>query len=182
MKPAIPCYYRLDVEITPERIEQVRRILAAHLRHWGLGMLVEHVCHCTRVLLCAIEEHGTDKKTSVEMWWNGQHLITAVSDNDRDLPPRHYEPEGCLAQIAALSDGWGSCPATDGKIIWFSCRARATEYARLVPPTPAPSLREAKQVPREKAAATLAAWTDTAPLAATADTAGLAASTDTAAR
>ncbi|MFD5702252.1 pep a2 [Streptomyces lasiicapitis] len=160
MKPAIPCYYHLDVQITPERIEQVRRILAAHLRHWGLGILVEHVSHCTCVLLRAIEEHGTDKETSVEMWWNGQHLITAVSDNDRDLPRRHYEPQGCLAQIAALSDGWGSCPATHGKIIWFSCRARAPEYARLAPATPAPSLREAQQVPREQGAAALAAWTD----------------------
>lgn len=150
MKPAIPCYYHLAVDITPERIEQVRRILAAHLRHWGLGMLVDHVSHCTGVLLRAIEEHGTDKKTSVEMWWNGQHLITAVSDHDRDLPRGHYEPQGCLAQIAAMSDGWGSCPATDGKIIWFACRARATEYARLVPTTPTPSLCEAKQVPREE--------------------------------
>ncbi|WP_055568719.1 hypothetical protein [Streptomyces atriruber] len=148
MKSAIPCYYHLDVEVSPERIDQVRRILTAHLRHWGLGILSEPVCHCTGVLLHEIEEHGADKKTVVEMWWNGQHLITAVSDSNRDLPRRHYGPQGCLTQIAALSDGWGSFPATHGKIIWFSRRVRAPEHAPLTPPTPAPGLREALDLPR----------------------------------
>ncbi|MGW5864924.1 pep a2 [Streptomyces sp. NPDC055239] len=149
MKSAIPCYYHLDVEVSSEKIEQISRILAAHLRHWGLGVLAEPVGHCSGVLLRAIEEHGADKRAVVEMWWNGQHLITAVSDNNPDLPERHYGPQGCLTQIAALSDGWGSCPATNGKIIWFTRRVRSPEPARLAPGMPAPSLREALEVPRE---------------------------------
>jgi hypothetical protein len=149
MTTANPCYYHLDVEVSSERTEQVRRILAAHLRHWGLRALVEPVGYCTGVLLRAIEEHGADKRAVVEMRWNGQHLITAVSDNNPDLPERHYGPQGCLTQIAALSDGWGSCPATNGKIIWFSRRVRAHDHAGLTPTTPAPSLREALETPRE---------------------------------
>ncbi|WP_409239458.1 pep a2 [Streptomyces sp. PA5.6] len=156
MKSAIPCYYHLEVEVSPERIDQVRRILTAHLRHWGLGVLSEPVCRCTGVLLHEIEEHGTDKNTVVEMWWNGQHLITAVSDANRELPERHYGPQGCLTQIAALSDGWGSFPATDGKIIWFSRRVRAPERAPLAPAAPAPSLREALDLPRAIPLAALA--------------------------
>ncbi|MFH8611748.1 pep a2 [Streptomyces sp. NPDC018029] len=156
MKSAIPCYYHLDVEVSPERIDQVRRILTAHLRHWGLEVLVESVCHCTGVLLREIDEYGADKRTVVEMWWSGQHLITAVSDNNRDLPERHYGPQGCLTQIAAMSDGWGSFPATNGKIIWFSRRARAPERAPLAPAAPAPSLREALELPREVRHAVLA--------------------------
>ncbi|MEU6769601.1 pep a2 [Streptomyces sp. NPDC046853] len=156
MKAAIPCYYHLDVEVSSERTEQVRRILVAHLKHWGLAVLVEPVGYCTGVLLHAIEEHGADKRAVVEMWWNGQHLITAVSDRNRELPQRHYGPQGCLTQIAALSDGWGSCPSTDGKIIWFSRRVRAAEHARLSPGTPGPSLREALEAPRDVPAAVLA--------------------------
>lgn len=44
------------------------------------------------MLLHTIDEHATDKNTTVEMWWNGQHLITAVSDHERDLPGPHYAP------------------------------------------------------------------------------------------
>lgn len=108
MKAAVPCYYHLDVEVSPERVGQVRRILAAHLRYWNLEFLVESVCRCAEALLHTIEEHAADKNTTIEMWWNGQHLITAVSDNDQDIRP-HNTPQGCLAQIAALSDGWGCC-------------------------------------------------------------------------
>ncbi|CAM5610746.1 hypothetical protein SALBM135S_04036 [Streptomyces alboniger] len=164
MKRSIPCYYHLEVEITPERIEQVGRILSAHLRHWGLGTLVEPVSHCAGVLLRAVVEHGRDKNTAVELWWNRQHLITAVSDNERDLPDPHYGPQGCLAQIAALSDGWGNCPGTDGKIIWFSHRARSPERAPLAPFMPTPGLRTALLVPREAPAAVPAAPAPAEPL------------------
>ncbi|MET9894618.1 pep a2 [Streptomyces sp. NPDC006465] len=148
MKAAVPCYYHLDVELSPEKVGQVKRIVAAHLRYWNLENLVESVCHCAEALLRTIEQHSADKNTTIEMWWNGQHLIAAVSDNSQDIRP-HKEPQGCLAQIAALSDGWGCC-ATDvgGKIIWFSWRARAAEHAPLDPPVPAPSLREARRTPR----------------------------------
>jgi hypothetical protein len=154
MKTAKPCYYHLDVEVSPERIGQVRRILAAHLRYWDLEILVEPVCQCAEALLRTIDAHATDKNTTIEMWWNGQHLITAVQDSERDIRP-HYAPSGCLAQIAALSNGWGCCATdTGGKIIWFSQRARAGDPARLVPVAPAPSLRDARPVPREVPLAT----------------------------
>ncbi|MEV0227823.1 pep a2 [Streptomyces sp. NPDC050704] len=149
MKTVVPCYYHLDVEVSPERVEQVGRILAAHLRYWNLDNLVEPVCHCAEVLLLTIDEHATDKNTTIEMWWNGQHLITAVADNDGEFH-QDSATSGCLAHIAALSDGWGCCASgTGGKIIWFSRRARAMERAPLVPAVPVPSIREARRMPRE---------------------------------
>ncbi|MFF6999687.1 pep a2 [Streptomyces sp. NPDC008313] len=149
MKAVVPCYYHLDVEVSPERVRHVRRILAAHLRYWNLETLVESVCHCAEVLLHTIDEHAADKNTTIEMWWNGQHLITAVSDNNQDIRP-HSADRGCLAQIAAMSDGWGCCATgAGGKIIWFSRRARAAERAPLVPVGPDPSLRAACKTPRE---------------------------------
>ncbi|GHH14760.1 pep a2 [Streptomyces lanatus] len=156
MKTAVPCYYHLDVEVSPERVGQVSRILAAHLRYWDLETLVEPVRHGTEMLLRAIDEHATDKNTSIEMWWNGQHLITAVGDNDRALRPDH-QLRACLQHLAATSDGWGCCATESGsKVIWFSQRARAGERAPLVPIAPAPHLREALQVPRELPATAVA--------------------------
>ncbi|MFJ2610373.1 pep a2 [Streptomyces sp. NPDC091279] len=147
MKTAVPCYYHLDVEAGPERAGQVGRILAAHLRLWDLETLVQPVCHGTELLLKAIDEHAADRHTSIEMWWNGQHLITAVGDDDRDLRPDD-ELRGCLERIAAMSDGWGCCAtANGGKVIWFSQRARAGERVPRVPRTPVPTLREGCRLP-----------------------------------
>ena len=156
MKTAVPCYYHLDVEVSPELVGQVSRILAAHLRYWDLETLVEPVCRGAEMLLNAIDEHATGKRISIEMWWNGQHLITAVGDDDRQLRP-DQDLRGCLEHIAATSDGWGCCATDTGsKVIWFSQRARAGERVPLVPTAPEPSLREGLQVPREVSAAALA--------------------------
>ncbi|MEW2050251.1 pep a2 [Streptomyces sp. NBC_00377] len=160
MKTAVPCYYHLDVDVSPERVGQVRRILAAHLQYWDLEAHVETVCRGTEMLLTAIDEHATDKHTSIEMWWNGQHLITAVGGADRRLRP---DPDlrACLERIAAMSDGWGCCATDTGStVIWFSQRARSGERVPLVPTTPAPDLREVLQVPRELPVAALAATAD----------------------
>ncbi|MEU1409887.1 pep a2 [Streptomyces sp. NPDC005728] len=157
MKTAVPCYYHLDVEVSPERVGHVSRILAAHLRYWDLENLVVPVCHGTELLLRAIDEHATDKDMSIEMWWNRQHLITAVGGDDRDLRP-DQDLRACLADIAAMSDGWGCCASETGtKIIWFSQRARAGERVPLVPVAPAPNLRRGLRVPRAIPVAALAA-------------------------
>ncbi|MFG2352230.1 pep a2 [Streptomyces sp. NPDC048521] len=157
MKTAVPCYYHLDVEVSPERVVQVSRILAAHLRYWDLDNLVDPVCRGAELLLRAIDEHASDKHTSIEMWWNGQHLITAFGGNDPDLRP-DQDLRACLADIAAMSDGWGCCASDTGsKIIWFSQRARAGQRVPLVPLAPAPTLRTGLKVPREEPVAVLAA-------------------------
>ena len=148
MKTVVPCYYHLDVEVSPERVDQVRRILAAHLRYWDLENLVEPVCHCAEKLLRTIAEYATDKNTTLEMWWNGQHLITAVADIDGESHPESATRDW-LAHIAALSDGWGWCATGNGgRIVWFSRRVRAMERAPLVPAVPVPSLRESRPTPR----------------------------------
>ncbi|MFF7355942.1 MULTISPECIES: hypothetical protein [Streptomyces] len=157
MKTAVPCYYHLDVEVSPERVGQVSRILAAHLHYWDLENLTAPVCRGAELLLHAIDQHATDKRTSIEMWWNGQHLITAFGDDDPDLRP-DQDLRACLADIAAMSDGWGCCATESGsKIIWFSQRARAGQRVPLVPTAPAPTLRTGLQVPRTEPALALAA-------------------------
>ncbi|KOV61331.1 hypothetical protein [Streptomyces sp. MMG1121] len=157
MKTAVPCYYRIDVEVSPERVGQVSRILAAHLRYWDLDNLADPVCRGAELLLRAIHQHASDKRTTIELWWNGQHLITAFGDDDPELRP-DQDLRSCLADIAAMSDGWGCCASDSGtKIIWFSQRARAGQRVPLVPTPPVPTLMEDLQVPRELPVAMLAA-------------------------
>ncbi|MEU1297368.1 MULTISPECIES: pep a2 [unclassified Streptomyces] len=153
MKSAVPCYYRLDVEVGPERVGQVGRILAAHLRLWDLENLVQPVCHGAELLLRAVDEHAADAQLSIEMWWNGQHLITAVGDDNRELSPGQGLRD-CLEHIAATSDGWGGCAtATGGRVIWFSRRARSGERMPRVPNVPGPALSTGCRLPHPATAA-----------------------------
>ena len=63
MKTAVPCYYHLDVEVSPERVGQVRRILAAHLRLWDLETLVEPVCRGAVHLRFATATRGISRES-----------------------------------------------------------------------------------------------------------------------
>ncbi len=110
---------------------------------------MDPVCGGAEMLLRAIDEHASDKNTSIELWWNGQHLITAVGGNDHALRP-HHDLRGCLQHLAATSDGWGCCATETGaRVIWFSQRARAGERIPLVPTAPEPITQEGLEVPRE---------------------------------
>ncbi|MFJ5033397.1 pep a2 [Streptomyces sp. NPDC088560] len=156
METAVPCYYHLDVEVSPERVGQVSRILAAHLRYWDLDNLADPVRRGAELLLRAIHQHASNRHTSIEMWWNGQHLITAFGDDDPDLRP-DQDLRSCLADIAAMSDGWGCCTSDRGStIIWFTQRARSGERVPRVPLTPAPTLRQGLPLPRTLPVARLA--------------------------
>ncbi|MFD0548201.1 hypothetical protein ACFQ0X_02770 [Streptomyces rectiviolaceus] len=87
-------------------------------------------------------------RTAIETWWTGQHLITAVSHDDPATDGEHRVEPHSLAQIAALSDGWGSCMADDQHIVWFSLRSRTELREPLVPKGPAPITIEARPLPR----------------------------------
>jgi hypothetical protein len=127
MEPTVSRYYHLDVEVSPERIGQVERILAAHLRHWGLRSLVDPVCHSSRLLLGAIDTHGPDRTAVVEMWWAGRHLVTAVSDRNRAVGAADPEHSAHLLRVAEWSDGWGRYPGPSGTTVWFSCKVRTAD-------------------------------------------------------
>lgn len=145
---AVPRYYHIDVDLMPERVAQVRRILAAHLRYWGLEQLVPDVSRGLGLLLEPAARNTSAVRTAIETWWTGQHLITAVSHDDQAAAGEHRVDPHHLSQIAALSDGWGSCTAEDQHIVWFSLRSRTELREPLVPKGPAPITIEARPLPR----------------------------------
>ncbi|MHC5262600.1 pep a2 [Streptomyces sp. UC4497] len=148
MHQATPSYYHIAVEPAPERVGQVQRIVAAHTRYWGLERLTPSTIRGLGVLLEMAVEGRPDSRIEVETWWNGQHLINAVSYEAPACGAARGFPQRCSAQLAALSDGWGSCTQEARRIVWFSLRSRAGVREILVPKLPVPDASEALQLPR----------------------------------
>ncbi|MEU6846197.1 pep a2 [Streptomyces sp. NPDC046716] len=145
MNRTVPRYYRVEVDAEPERVGQVQRIVGAHLRYWGLEKLATPA---TRGLGLLMEAADGQAVMTVETWWTGQHLITAVSHQDA-VRARHADAVmELLSRIAALSDGWGSCTAHARHISWFSLRSRNGVREPLAPKRPVPSTDATRQVPR----------------------------------
>ncbi|MCQ4214015.1 MULTISPECIES: pep a2 [Streptomyces] len=145
MNRTVPRYYHVEVDPEPERVGQVQRIVAAHLRYWGLEKLATPATRGVGLLMEAAAGGGP---VTIETWWTGQHLITAVSHQDATEAGQGSAPLACLRRIAALSDGWGSCTAHARRIVWFSLRSRNNVREPLAPKRPVPSTGAARQVPR----------------------------------
>jgi hypothetical protein len=140
MTAAVNHYYVLEVQASGERAPHIRSILAAHLRYWGLEAHIEPVCRGVRELFLNVAEHaGENKNCVVELRWNGRLLTAAVSDRAQVLPRLLGPARGGLATVAALSDTWGACPTSEGKVVWFTRRATCgdSRILRLRRPTPA---------------------------------------------
>ncbi|MFI2214051.1 ATP-binding protein [Streptomyces sp. NPDC020141] len=145
--------YIMEVQASTERIPQIRRILAAHLRHWRLDPHIGPVCRAVGELIANVVRHVPGDKTCVvELRWTGRHLIASVADGDRRMPrlTSSCPARGGLAAVAVLSDSWGTCPTAGGKVIWFSRRVKRAERVRLTAPAPlrpAPNALEGPAVP-----------------------------------
>ncbi|WP_327321636.1 ATP-binding protein [Streptomyces sp. NBC_01210] len=145
MNVPVACRYSIEVSASPERIPQIRRILAAHLRYWSLEPHIVPVCRAVDELVGNVVEHVPGDKTCVvELRWTGRHVIASVADKDRRMPRIHSSSpsKGGLATVAVLSDSWGTCGTATGKVIWFSRRAKAAQRVAAKPSAPMPLLRE----------------------------------------
>ncbi|MET8471722.1 pep a2 [Streptomyces sp. NPDC006422] len=148
MHQATPSYYHIAVDPIPERVGQVQRIVAAHTRYWGLETLTPSVTRGLGLLLELAVRGRPDARIEVEAWWNGQHLISAVSYEDAATGTSQELSRRCSTQLAAMSDGWGSCTQDARHIVWFSLRSTIGDREVRVPMCPVPDASEALQVPR----------------------------------
>ncbi|MEW9515271.1 ATP-binding protein [Streptomyces tubercidicus] len=174
-------HYTVELHASAERVPQIRRILAAHLRYWDLELHIAPVCRGVAELLTNVHRHiGPDAPCVVELRWTGRHLTASVADQGPRLPKLLSAGGGGLSTVAALSDSWGTCGTPDGKVIWFTRRVEAARKAPLTSRTPLRSVPDAKGQPavppavpveplvepvREEAAATAA---EAAPAASSA--------------
>jgi hypothetical protein len=144
------CRYTLEVQASFERIPRIRRILAAHLRYWGLEPHIVPVCRAVDELVGNVVAHvAGDKTCVVELRWTGRHVVGSVADKDRRMPrvTSSSPSRGGLAAVAVLSDSWGTCATATGKVIWFSRKVRTAQRVLLSAPTPAPTLPDFKPLP-----------------------------------
>ena len=139
--------YTVELHASAERVPQIRRIVAAHLRHWRLDPHVPSVCGGVTELLTNVHRHlGPDARCVVEIRCSGRHLTAAVADEGPPLP-RLESAGGGLSAIAALSDSWGTCGTEDGKVVWFTQRVDASDET----PVTAPKLRSVPDTKRQPA-------------------------------
>ncbi|MCX4553391.1 ATP-binding protein [Streptomyces sp. NBC_01387] len=144
-----PREYVLDLEATPARVPQVRRIVAAHLRHWQLEELIQPVSLGVCELLTNVHRHaGEDKHCTLELRWTGRNLTAAVLDASPQLPQlRCASPLVTLGtglpMVATLSDSWGTHATEDGKVVWFTVRTEAAVGHPCGPRTPTPAVSAA---------------------------------------
>lgn len=144
------CRYTLEVQASTERIPQIRRILAAHLRYWSLEPHITSVCRAVDELVGNVVHHvDGDKTCVVELRWTGRHVIASVADTDRRMPrlTSSSPSKDGLATVAALSDSWGTCGTATGKVIWFSRRVKATRPVLRSARAPMPQVPEFKPLP-----------------------------------
>ncbi|MDX2296955.1 MULTISPECIES: ATP-binding protein [Streptomyces] len=132
-------YYAVELQALPPRIGQIRRIVAAHLRHWQLDDLVDPVELGVTELLTNVHRHAQpDKECTVELELLLDRLTVSVRDNDPRIPVASETPaeelwDGPdalatsgrgLAIVGALSDSWGVRPGgVSGKVVWFTLTA-----------------------------------------------------------
>ncbi|MEW2069660.1 ATP-binding protein [Streptomyces sp. NPDC007346] len=140
-------HYSVELQVSAQRVSQVRRIVAAHLRHWSLELQVRPVCRATDELLTNVLRHvGDAGRCVVELRWTGRHITVSVADDSARMP-RLLPAGGGLSRVMALSDSWGTCRTTDGKVVWFTRYAEAPQTAGLLPYPPLPGVRESRPAP-----------------------------------
>ncbi|MFF9348832.1 ATP-binding protein [Streptomyces sp. NPDC014734] len=141
-------HYLVEFQVSAERVSQLRRIIAAHLRHWSLELHVRPVCRGVEELLTNVHRHvGDDNNCVVELRWSGRHLTVSVADNSAEMPRLLGNGGGGLSRVMALSDSWGTCRTTEGKVVWFTRYAKEPRTAETVPPAPLPGGRESRRPP-----------------------------------
>ncbi|WP_227870039.1 ATP-binding protein [Streptomyces otsuchiensis] len=118
----------VQFQALPSRIGQVRRIVGAQLRRWGLPQLVDPAALGVTELLANIHLHAaSDKFCTVELLLLRGRLTISVQDHDPRLPHLRHAAQLAvggrgLALVAAIGDSWGSRARADGggKIVWFT--------------------------------------------------------------
>ncbi|MCX5112859.1 ATP-binding protein [Streptomyces sp. NBC_00378] len=146
-------HYLVEFQVSAERVCQLRRIIAAHLRHWSLELHIRPVCRGVEELLTNVHRHvGDDNNCVVELRWSGRHLTVSVADNGSEMPRLLSNGGGGLSRVMALSDSWGTCRTAEGKVVWFTRYAKEPYSADLVRFPPLPGVRESRRPPVAAAA------------------------------
>ncbi|MFE7608105.1 ATP-binding protein [Streptomyces celluloflavus] len=124
--------YRQELIVRPKDLGCIRRIVGAHLRHWGHGKLVRPASMCVTELLSNVHKHAGSAACTLLLQSSPTGVRIVVSDRCRDLPVIR-EPDWSaesgrgLFLISKTVDAWGASPNPGGKDVWVEfCAVRET--------------------------------------------------------
>ncbi|NBM16632.1 ATP-binding protein [Streptomyces sp. GC420] len=126
-----PRVFRSAVPADPSRAAGVRRMVAAHVRHWGLPEVVDNAVLATDELFANAVRHGSSGPRdliTLTLEYSERELRVTVADPSGALPrsctaDSAAESGRGLAIVDALADDWGTAPpepGTRGKRVWFT--------------------------------------------------------------
>ncbi|MBO1335871.1 ATP-binding protein [Streptomyces sp. VRA16 Mangrove soil] len=117
-----PCEIRM--EYSPHRLEQIRRIVGARLRCWGLHKLVYDTSFVATEL-CSNVRHCADSTFEFVIRRTLDGVRLEVADTSHELvpiptePPDLFQPGGRgLFLVAAQASAVGMTPTATGKVVW----------------------------------------------------------------
>lgn len=135
MKPELPptaarqrsaedsCRWALRAE--PHGLHEVRRLVRATLRDWGLDDLTLPAAMSVSELLSNVHKHARSPECELVMRRITGGIRISVVDRDPRLPvarePDHLSESGRgLFLLGETVDAWGAVPLPGGKEVWFS--------------------------------------------------------------
>lgn len=127
--------YRQELTADPERIGQVRRIVTAFTRYWGLDSeLTASALICVTELLANVHRHADTGGCVLLVQTSDSGLRIVVSDHSPVLPvvvePDWLAESGRgMAIVSATAYTWGAEPTSTGKDVWVELRPDAEEAA-----------------------------------------------------
>ncbi|MGH4028788.1 ATP-binding protein [Actinomycetota bacterium Odt1-20B] len=119
--------YQQRLTAHPEAVGQARRIVAAHLRLWGLDELTDAVSLCLSEMITNVREHAESDDCVLLLQNSSLGVRVVVSDDSAELPVVR-EPESLveggrgLLLLSAIADAWGATPTGEGKDVWAEFR------------------------------------------------------------
>ncbi len=128
------CSYRQELTADPKRIGHVRRIVAAFLRYWDWGELVDPAAMCVTELLSNVSRHADSDECVLLLETSDTGVRIVVSDGTPKLPVV-LEPDGCsdsgrgMFLLSETADSWGAALTDNGKDVWVELRPASQEVA-----------------------------------------------------
>ena len=128
------CHYQHELTADPKRIGHVRRIVAAFLRYWGWGNLVDPAAMCVTELLSNVRRHADSDECVLLLETSATGVRIVVSDDSPKLPvalePDWFSDSGRgMFLLSKTADAWGAELTSSGKDVWVDLRPVSEEVA-----------------------------------------------------
>ncbi|WP_432010675.1 ATP-binding protein [Streptomyces cucumeris] len=121
---------RFDLNVTPEQLGRIRRIITAHVRCWGQEQIIDQAVMCATEMLSNVERHVESSDCVLILRSSPSGVRIAVSDDSQELPVVR-EPDWCSERgrgmwlLSKTAVAWGADLTDQGKDVWVELQASA---------------------------------------------------------